>query len=129
MDIDRAKQDVRERVWALLEGSGAAPVGVRGHIPSFDAAGQAAERLAGLDAWHAARVVKCNPDKAQLPVRVRALHKGKLLYMAVPRLATPQPFYLLDPATLTTPIEIAATSAGAAGATQTSGSTRCVRLT
>ncbi len=119
--IDQAKQDVRERVWALLEGAGAAPVGVRGHIPQFDGAGQAAERLAGLDAWHAAGVVKCNPDKAQLPVRVRALQEGKLLYMAVPRLATPQPFYLLDPAMLTTPIGTAATSVGAAGAARTIG--------
>ena len=34
-----------------------------------------------------ARVVKAVPDRAQYPVRVRALRAGKLLYMAVPRLA------------------------------------------
>jgi 5-formyltetrahydrofolate cyclo-ligase len=82
---------------------------------------RAAERLAELEAWQAARVIKSNPDKAQLPVRSRALHEGKLLYMAVPRLATPKPFYLLDPATLTTPFETAATSGGAATAARTIG--------
>jgi 5-formyltetrahydrofolate cyclo-ligase len=65
--------------------------------------------------------VKSNPDKAQLPVRVLALAASKLLYMAVPRLATPKPFYLLDPATLTTPFETAATSGGAADAARTIG--------
>jgi 5-formyltetrahydrofolate cyclo-ligase len=65
-------------------------------------------------------VVKSNPDTAQLPVRVRALGEGKLLYMAVPRLATPKPFYLLDPATLTA-VDDVATSAGAARVARTVG--------
>ena len=38
-----------------------------------------------------------NPDSAQLPVRQRALEDGKTVYMAVPRLAEPEPFFLLDP--------------------------------
>jgi 5-formyltetrahydrofolate cyclo-ligase len=42
-------------------------------------------------------VLKANPDKAQRPVRARALTEGKVLYMAVPRLADELPFYLLDP--------------------------------
>ena len=120
-DIDQAKQEVRERVWTLLERDGAAPPGVHGHIPNFVGAERAAERLAELEAWRAAGAVKSNPDKAQLAVRLRALHEGKLLYMAVPRLATPRPFYLLDPATLTTPFETAATSGGAASAARTIG--------
>ena len=41
-----------------------------------------------------------NPDQPQLPVRVRALHAGKLVYMAVPKLADPLPFFRLDPAEL-----------------------------
>jgi 5-formyltetrahydrofolate cyclo-ligase len=41
--------------------------------------------------------------------------------MAVPRLATAKPFYLLDPATLTTPFDAAVTSAGAASAARTIG--------
>ncbi|MER7889411.1 5-formyltetrahydrofolate cyclo-ligase [Micromonospora sp. NPDC094482] len=112
-DIDHAKQAVRQHVWDLLERDGAAPPGVHGHIPDFVGKEEAAARLAKLDVWRKARVIKCNPDRAQLPVRVRALQEGKLLYMAVPRLATPKPFYLLDPASLTTPIETAVTSTGA----------------
>jgi 5-formyltetrahydrofolate cyclo-ligase len=120
-DIDQAKQEARDRVWALLEREAAAPPGVHGHIPNFVGADQAAARLAELEAWRTAEVVKSNPDKGQLPVRLHALHEGKLLYMAVPRLATPKPFYLLDPAALTTPFESAATSQGAAGAARTIG--------
>ncbi|NJC64683.1 5-formyltetrahydrofolate cyclo-ligase [Planosporangium flavigriseum] len=119
--MDRAKQAARERVWNLLERAGAAPPGVHGHIPDFAGADQAAARLAELPIWRAATVIKSNPDKAQLPVRVRALHKGKLLYMAVPKLATPAPFYLLDPATLTMPLETAASSGGAAKTARTIG--------
>lgn len=113
-DIDRAKQAVRERIWALLDEHHAVqPPGAAGHIPSFVGAGQAAERLATLPAWQGARVIKANPDKAQLPVRVQALRAGKLLYMAVPKLATEQPFYLLDPDRLVAPLEQAASSKGA----------------
>ena len=111
--IGHAKQSVRRRVWDLLEREGAAPTGVHGHIPNFAGKKDAAARLATLDVWKEARVIKCNPDRAQLPVRVRALQEGKLLYMAVPRLATPKPFYLLDPTVLTAPFEAAATSTGA----------------
>jgi 5-formyltetrahydrofolate cyclo-ligase len=120
-DVDQAKQEARDRVWALLEREAAAPPGVHGHIPNFVGADQAAGHLAELNAWRTAEVIKSNPDKAQLAVRLRALHEGKLLYMAVPRLATPKPFYLLDPAALTTPFETAATSTGAASAARTIG--------
>ncbi|KAB1153084.1 hypothetical protein F6X68_14945 [Micromonospora sp. AMSO12t] len=112
-DIDQAKHAVRQHVWDLLEREGAAPPGVHGHIPDFTGKEDAAARLAELDVWKQARVIKCNPDRAQLPVRVRALQEGKLLYMAVPRLATPKPFYLLDPTVLTVSFETAATSTGA----------------
>jgi len=118
-DIDQAKHEVRDRVWTLLAREAAAPPGVHGHIPSFVGAQQAAERLAEMEGWRRARVLKSNPDKAQLPVRVRALNEGKLLYMAVPQLATPKPFYLLGPAQLTAPIATVATSAGAAEVART----------
>lgn len=114
--IDRAKRAAREKVWALLEREGAAPPGVHGHIPDFVGAEQAAARLAELDVWQRAWVVKANPDQAQLSVRQRALQEGKLLYMAVPRLATHKPFYRLDPATLNVAFNDAATSRGAAEA-------------
>jgi 5-formyltetrahydrofolate cyclo-ligase len=48
-------------------------------------------------------VVKAHPDAPQLPVRARALADGKLLYMAVPRLADERPFIVLDPERLDVP--------------------------
>ena len=95
--IDQAKQAIRERVWSRLESTGTVEPGVRGYIPAFHGADQAAERLADLRVWHSAQVLKVVPDRAQFPVRVRALEAGKLVYMAVPRLAEAEPFYLLDP--------------------------------
>lgn len=113
--IAHAKRQVRERIWALLDARGAVhPPGAAGHIPSFTGADQAAQRLAELPAWTTARVVKSNPDRAQLPVRVRALREGKTVYMAVPRLETVQPFYRLDPQALRdADLDVAATGAGA----------------
>ena len=88
-----AKQEVRERIWRRLEDEGAARFpGARGRIPNFRGAEAAAARLADLPEWQAARVVKSNPDAPQLPVRRRARRDGKTLYMAVPRLTTPEPF-------------------------------------
>ena len=96
-EVARAKQEVRERTWALLEQERVARFpGARGRIPNFAGAEQAAERLASLPEWAGARVVKANPDAPQLPVRARALAAGKLLAMAVPRLADPRPFVLLN---------------------------------
>jgi 5-formyltetrahydrofolate cyclo-ligase len=95
------KQAWRERTWEHLERTGAARFpGAKGRIPNFDGAGQAADRLAGLDEWKDAEALKANPDMPQLPVRARALADGKLVYMAVPKLAAEQPFLLLDPARL-----------------------------
>lgn len=111
---DDAKHAIRDRIWALLENERAAPAGVHGRIPAFHGADTAADRLADLPVWRTAQVIKAVPDKAQLPVRVRALQEGKLVYMAVPKLAATRPFYLLDPATLTVPPHEAASSKKAA---------------
>ena len=87
------KQQVRERTWrALEEASVARFPGARGRIPNFRGAEAAAAQLAGLPEWRAAGVIKSNPDAPQLPVRRRARHDGKTLYMAVPRLADAKPF-------------------------------------
>lgn len=53
-------------------------------------------------------MIKAVPDRPQLPVRVRALADGKLVYMAVPRLAEDLPFYELDPDILPVAAEQAA---------------------
>ena len=88
-----AKQEVRERIWRVLQEQRAARFpGARGRIPNFRGAEAAAARLAELPEWQAADVVKSNPDAPQLPVRRRARDDGKTLYMAVPRLAEVRPF-------------------------------------
>jgi 5-formyltetrahydrofolate cyclo-ligase len=46
-------------------------------------------------------------------VRQRALEDGKVVYMAVPRLATPEPFFALDPAHLAESPRRAASISGA----------------
>jgi 5-formyltetrahydrofolate cyclo-ligase len=91
------KQDVRERLWRLLQEEGAARFpGPHGRIPNFKGAEGAAERLAELPEWQAAEVVKSNPDARQLPVRRRARRDGKTLYMAVPRPRGDKPFVRVD---------------------------------
>lgn len=93
-----AKADLREAVWSDLAAAGAGRFpGIRHRIPNFVGAEEAARRLAETDAWRRAAVVKCNPDSPQWPVRTRALEDGKLVVMAVPRLATMPPFLVLDP--------------------------------
>ena len=111
---DAAKQAIRTEIWDLLERERAVERGVHGYIPDFGGAGTAADRLAHLTAWQAARVIKAVPDRAQQPVRERALRDGKLLYMAVPMLADDLPFYSLDPASLTVPPPEAASRTTAA---------------
>ncbi len=53
-----------------------------------------------MPAWKTARVVKCNPDPPQIPVRLRALYDGKIVYAPVPELTKGFPFVRLDPAEL-----------------------------
>jgi 5-formyltetrahydrofolate cyclo-ligase len=113
--LEAEKRQVREEVWAALDRAGAARFpGARGRIPNFVGAEAAAARLASLEAWRRARVLKANPDAPQLPVRARALAEGKRLYMAVPRLTDPCPFLLLDPGQLPGPPRRAASIRGAA---------------
>lgn len=112
---DQEKQHVRERVWDLLDASSAVvDATAHGRIPNFKGSETAAERLAELRPWRNAHVIKAVPDKAQLPVRARALGEGRTVFMAVPKLADPHPFYLLDPAVLSVPPQEAASSKVAA---------------
>ena len=110
----RDKDAIRESVWTALEQAGV----VRGKtvhdkIPDFYGADQAAQRVFNLEVWREARAIKSNPDKAQRPLRQRALEEGKLLYMAVPRLKDERCFVELDPARLDTTPAKAATISGA----------------
>jgi 5-formyltetrahydrofolate cyclo-ligase len=95
---DLEKDNVRDRIWTRFEDSGEALFpGARGRIPNFRRAAAAADRLAATPEWRRAKVVKSNPDSPQRPVRLRALREGKVVYMAVPRLAEAKCFWRLDP--------------------------------
>jgi 5-formyltetrahydrofolate cyclo-ligase len=103
-EILDAKAALRERVWRAMAVPGINRFpGADGRIPNFVGAERAADLLAGSDEWVAAKAIKSNPDAPQLPVRVRALKDEKLVYMAVPRLADPVPFFVLAPARLADP--------------------------
>jgi 5-formyltetrahydrofolate cyclo-ligase len=119
-DLLAAKATLREEVWAAMsvKGIGRFPAPPN-RIPNFVGAEAAAKRLAETDAWERAATVKSNPDSPQLPVRVRALADGKLLYMAVPRLAEADPFFVLDPAHLADPPRTAASIKGAGRSART----------
>jgi 5-formyltetrahydrofolate cyclo-ligase len=109
-----AKAALREQVWSAMRAAKVARFpGAAGRIPNFTGAEAAAERLRARPAWRDARTVKANPDSAQLPVRQRALEDGKTVYMAVPRLAEREPFFLLDPDHLGQPPRKAASISGA----------------
>jgi 5-formyltetrahydrofolate cyclo-ligase len=44
-----------------------------------------------------AALIKCNPDPPQIPVRLRALYDGKLLFSPVPYLTKGFPYLRIDP--------------------------------
>ena len=113
-----SKQALRERVWALLTRRrlGRFPLPLDDRIPNFAGADEAAERLAATAEWREARVLKCNPDAPQRPVRLRALREGKEVYVAVPRLAAARCFLRLDPRRLGAGRLAAAATIGGAAA-------------
>ena len=110
----RSKDEVREAVWSAMEEAKAAHTRkLHDKIPHFRGCEAAAERVGDLQTWQDARVIKGNPDKAQRPLRQKALEEGKTLYMAVPRLRQEQCFVELDPSVMgATPAE-ASTISGA----------------
>jgi len=114
--MSSSKQAVRDHMWRHLQDAGVArfPFPLQHRIPNFANAGAAAERLAQEACYRGARVLKCNPDSPQRPVRERALRDGKVIYMAVPRLRHERCFLRLHPATLDAhDIRKAATISGA----------------
>jgi 5-formyltetrahydrofolate cyclo-ligase len=96
-DVKSEKREIRERIWRLLVERGVArpPFPVQGRIPNFTGAEQAAALLVRSRVFQRAEVVFCNPDSPQRPVREAALHYGKLVVMASPRLRSG--FLVLDP--------------------------------
>lgn len=109
------KDAVRQAAWARLEEAGVAIGPTVSHIPNFVGADVAAMHLARTPEWQRARTVKCNPDPPQIPLRIRALYEGKILYAPVPYLTRDFPYLRIDPARLVAKgisFELAATSQG-----------------
>ena len=92
-----AKAVVRDRVWRGLVEAQVNVGPAFDRIPNFVGADAAAKRLSELDEWRRARIVKCNPDPPQIPVRLRALYDGKLLFSPVPYLTKGVPYLRIDP--------------------------------
>src|SRR5271165_4910349 len=112
---NRAKAAVRDRVWKRLVDANVNVGPAFDRIPNFVGADLAAKRLSDLDEWRRARVIKCNPDPPQIPVRLRALYDGKLLFSPVPHLTQGFPYLRIDPVKLAAKgvdFETAATSQG-----------------
>jgi 5-formyltetrahydrofolate cyclo-ligase len=110
-----AKEAVRAEVWRALGDAGVSIGPTFDHIPNFVGADMAAKRLSERDEWKRARVVKCNPDPPQIPLRLRALYDGKLLFAPVPYLTKGYPYLRIDPEKLAAKgvdFETAATAQG-----------------
>jgi 5-formyltetrahydrofolate cyclo-ligase len=92
------KEQIRERIWKLLEQKKASRFPwARGRIPNFVGSESCAKWLNDLPEWRNAKAIKSNPDSPQRQIRYQALKEGKIVYMAVPRLASQKPFVELDP--------------------------------
>ncbi len=110
----QTKQQLRECIWETLQRQGVARFpGAIGRIPNFEGATEAAELVCRLQVWQRAKVLKCNPDSPQLPLRRAGLREGKTIYMAVPRLRQERCFIELDPQSLGRRASAAATIRGA----------------
>lgn len=112
---DQNKDAVRGEVWDLLDTGGHSMGPTWSHIPNFIGADQAAWHLAQTEEWKRAKTVKCNPDPPQIPLRLRALYEGKMLYAPVPYLTREFPYLRIDPKKLIekgVSFELAATSEG-----------------
>lgn len=109
------KDEVRAEVWRSLEATGTAIGPAWSLIPNFVGADVAAWRLAQTDEWKRARTVKTNPDAPQIPIRLRALYEGKVVYAPVPYLTKSFPYLRVDPRKMIErgiSFEMAATSQG-----------------
>lgn len=82
------KKKAREHVWETLREDGIArfPFPVKGRIPNFENARQAAERLLEHPIFDDAQTIKSNPDSPQKFVRELALERGITIYIPTPRL-------------------------------------------
>jgi 5-formyltetrahydrofolate cyclo-ligase len=82
------KAAARTAVWDALREAKAArfPFPIRGRIPNFAGAKEAAERLLAHPIFQGVRVIKVNPDSPQRWVRVLALARNIIVITPTPRL-------------------------------------------
>lgn len=85
-----SKWDIRQKVWDYIEHNNLAdfPRPVHHRIPNFKGAAQACERLATLQDFQSAKIVKINPDTPQKNARSLTLQANKTLLVPTPRLRT-----------------------------------------
>ncbi len=97
MTAAEEKQRIRELVWRLLVDRGYArpPYPVRGRIPNFVGAEEAAARIISSREFAGARTVKVSPDSPQRPVREACIRLGKTLVVPSPRIR--RGFYIIEP--------------------------------
>jgi 5-formyltetrahydrofolate cyclo-ligase len=109
------KDIVRNQIWRSLEETGNGVGPVWSMIPNFVGADVAAWRLAQTPEWRRAKTIKTNPDAPQIPIRLRALHEGKVVFAPVPYLTEGFPYLRIDPEAMKRKgisFELAATSQG-----------------
>jgi 5-formyltetrahydrofolate cyclo-ligase len=112
---NEGKDAVRSAVWHSLETTGTSVGPAWSLIPNFVGADTAAWHLAQTEEWKRARTVKTNPDAPQIPIRLRALYEGKIVYAPVPYLTKSFPYLRIDPKRMIEKgisFELAATSQG-----------------
>ncbi|XP_076178839.1 methenyltetrahydrofolate synthase domain-containing protein lost isoform X2 [Ptiloglossa arizonensis] len=82
------KHSFRQKVWDYLMKNELVnfPFTIYDRIPNFKGAAEAAIRLAELDEFKKAKIIKINPDKPQEPVRFLALEANKEILVPSPKL-------------------------------------------
>ncbi|MDP3316351.1 MAG: hypothetical protein Q8M47_09830, partial [Devosia sp.] len=85
------KDVIRHEIWHSLELTGTAVGPAWSMIPNFVGADTAAWHLAQTEEWQRAKTIKTNPDAPQIPIRLRALYQGKLVFAPVPYLTAEFP--------------------------------------
>ncbi|HIQ02879.1 MAG TPA: 5-formyltetrahydrofolate cyclo-ligase [Desulfurococcales archaeon] len=90
------KEELRNKIWGLLEERGVAkfPKPVYGRIPNFHGSETACIKASLLDIVKRAKVVKVDPDSPLREIRRILLLKGKTIVMPTPRLRNG--FIILD---------------------------------
>ncbi|XP_076245076.1 methenyltetrahydrofolate synthase domain-containing protein lost [Calliopsis andreniformis] len=83
-----SKHSFRQKIWDYLMKNKLVnfPLTVYDRIPNFKGATEAALRLAELEEFKKANIIKINPDKPQEPVRFLALEANKEILVPIPRL-------------------------------------------